>query len=927
MQSGTSSVSVKTNEPSPLQCTVGREKPHPAIPDGSGPAKRHRPCHQRQGQAREQGNSGDQMGRLGNSTLNNCVTTPEDPRQKDGASSLQSVKRTGIKRLLCWNIDEMHTRSVDRFAKRFLTKDVVKTKRIRQIDGNLRFDIYIRDPNSVCNISRFTRATGARVRTELHPNERKATPQGEPKVISPNMNGAIMSFNVNGIKSKISELDEILRRHKPLILGLQETRKSVGRYRTSIPGYTTVERQQVDPKGTGGLVIGVKAQSGWNLTELVSEEYMLCAKVWSKSLSMEDRGILIVNVYLPCSTHLAEKKNNAKMTLKRYLDNNAKYYKRVIMLGDFNMNERELHKFIGSLADQFRVIPNRTGYFFERKNTNTLIDHIIVLRVKFEEAKSLRRYDLSDHIPVIAEVRLPEVRFSPKAKIDRAQLCERFKCDPLFGTLLENGSYGLETYAAEFVEAVWTVARQHGAISTTNNLVRGIFLSPQTLKKIKLRRDYYALRKTEEFCPERYQVLWKDSKLAKAMDNREYRQRRNKKLCVLERSNKGREVWHVINRFTKPKKYSQISPIKNEQGVLISDISGQPKVWGDHFGKLASDVSGNSKSTTKWHALAPTLKPTLEGCNDDLTWTEIVTAVRKLPNNKAEGSDGIPAEIFKLVENEKSPDSNLAKLVNKLILKLWHNNERAPDIWSKSIVVPIPKKGDLTSVENYRGISLVPVSYKLLMTIIATRLDNMAEDNCLIGREQAGFRRREECVNQATALLEIGKRREIQNLPTFYCFLDFSKAYDRVPHEGLLRKLEAMGIGGEVLSVIRSAYKDPKICVRVGDGLSGPVPYNCGLRQGCPSSPILFNLYITDLLDKLIPLSVPGLPEESSIKGLLFADDAVIFADSEVSLRHNIAKIKEWCGIWEMKLNVEKCGILELGNGPKQDLDVRVGGK
>ena len=60
--------------------------------------------------------------------------------------------------------------------------------------------------------------------------------------------------------------------------------------------------------------------------------------------------------------------------------------------------------------------------------------------------------------------------------------------------------------------------------------------------------------------------------------------------------------------------------------------------------------------------------------------------------------------------------------------------------------------------------------------------------------------------------------------------------------------------------------------------------------------------------------------------GLLFADDAVIFADSEENLRENISRIREWCGIWEMKLNVEKCGIMELGINVRQDLNIKIGG-
>ncbi|OMJ10219.1 LINE-1 retrotransposable element ORF2 protein, partial [Smittium culicis] len=79
----------------------------------------------------------------------------------------------------------------------------------------------------------------------------------------------------------------------------------------------------------------------------------------------------------------------------------------------------------------------------------------------------------------------------------------------------------------------------------------------------------------------------------------------------------------------------------------------------------------------------------------------------------------------------------------------------------------------------------------------------------------------------------------VPNKKTWLCYIDYSKAYDRVPHMALLHKLRSVGIGGKLLNMIKGMYDAPKIAVRVGNGVSNLAEYLCGVRQGCPASPIL----------------------------------------------------------------------------------------
>ncbi|OMJ21473.1 LINE-1 retrotransposable element ORF2 protein, partial [Smittium culicis] len=100
----------------------------------------------------------------------------------------------------------------------------------------------------------------------------------------------------------------------------------------------------------------------------------------------------------------------------------------------------------------------------------------------------------------------------------------------------------------------------------------------------------------------------------------------------------------------------------------------------------------------------------------------------------------------------------------------------------------------------------------------------------------------------------------------------------------LLHKLRSVGIGGKLLNMIKGMYDTPKIAVRVGNEVSNPSEYLCGVRQGCPASPILFDFFINDIFKGVRGVRVPGLT--SRIPGLLFADDAVLLAESSVDLQN-----------------------------------------
>jgi hypothetical protein len=121
----------------------------------------------------------------------------------------------------------------------------------------------------------------------------------------------------------------------------------------------------------------------------------------------------------------------------------------------------------------------------------------------------------------------------------------------------------------------------------------------------------------------------------------------------------------------------------------------------------------------------------------------------------------------------------------------------------------------------------------------------------LISKEQAGFQTREEALSQAVVLLELLQRRKNLNLNTTVCFLDFRKAYDLVPHNLITAKLKSIGISGKILTFITNLYIGNQMNVKFNNAYSRFFEYKRGLRQGCPLSPILFNLFVNDIVKEV----------------------------------------------------------------------------
>jgi hypothetical protein len=304
--------------------------------------------------------------------------------------------------------------------------------------------------------------------------------------------------------------------------------------------------------------------------------------------------------------------------------------------------------------------------------------------------------------------------------------------------------------------------------------------------------------------------------------------------------------------------------------------------------------------------------------NVDITAEEVFAAVQGLKNNKAVGLDEVSAEMLKALA-----DVNVGALheLTDIMHSVFISGD-VPDFVLRSVVTLLYKrKGDNASFDNYRGITITSVLYKLLATILNRRLQAVVETAGLVHDLQNGFRKKRSCQQQAFTLLEVVGLRRRLGLPTYVAYLDLEKAYDSVNLDRLWVVLASHGIGGPFLALLRSMYKGTSIAVRTGRGELRFQHPTRGLKQGCPLSCLLFDIYINDII--LCAESAAGelLPartghEAVRLASLWMADDGSLIAPSTVVLQRLLDAVGEEVDVTLLKFNLGKCKVQEFRWSP-----------
>ena len=307
---------------------------------------------------------------------------------------------------------------------------------------------------------------------------------------------------------------------------------------------------------------------------------------------------------------------------------------------------------------------------------------------------------------------------------------------------------------------------------------------------------------------------------------------------------------------------------------------------------------------------------------------EILEALGQLAVGKASGMNGLFPDVLKCCGGP------LLEYIVVLFRTVWE--ERCvPLEWRDALLVPVPKKGDLSCCDNWRGISLLDVMSKLFVRVLNNRLQLVVEET--VSDSQCRFRTGRGCVDMIFCVRQLVEKAIEHNTKVFLLFVDLCKVYDSVPRAALWCALQRRGVPDVKIELVRSLHDGISATVTAGGGRSDPFSVRNGLHQGCTIAPTLFILYFSFVIDRWLSwCQAAGVEVQFKLGGklvgertkrpssfvmseCLFVDDAALVCSCRENMVLAARMFDKVAGESGLTLSVPKTKLLVAGTGLTSD--------
>ena len=299
----------------------------------------------------------------------------------------------------------------------------------------------------------------------------------------------------------------------------------------------------------------------------------------------------------------------------------------------------------------------------------------------------------------------------------------------------------------------------------------------------------------------------------------------------------------------------------------------------------SSELAFNEASGILWGEQSPdpfsfSGKPVSDHlANIKITQEMILEELNKLDPNKTNIKDCISPRTLKEVANH---------LLEPLeyIFNLSMESGTVPKHWKRATITALHKGEDRHEAQNFRPVSITSQLCRLMERIVKKEIMRHLEENTLLSDEQHGFIGSRSCLSNLLLNLEIITDYYDQGVPVDQVFLDLQKAFDKVPHQRLLYKIQKMGISGKIYAWIESFILDRYQRVSVNRSYSSWTSVKSGVPQGSVLGLLLFIMYINDM------------PSNINAYCSIFADDTkisqkVCTTEDALSLQRDLEKLEE----------------------------------
>ena len=813
---------------------------------------------------------------------------------------------------------------------------VLKVRQVSQHDGQARFDMFLVHESMVVVNSCMLKLSSffnAHVRAHIPYSLRThASPVSAYALDSL----SVISLNTNGLAKKKEEIAFFLSQVGVDVALLQETHRAPEQVNLKpiwLQGYNVVEIGEAGAGNARGLAVAVRngilsRHLGW------ASSSAHCAAVEVRCASTT---VIFVCVYIPCT----QRKEGMAALRKCLLVIAARRPNAAVVVGgDFNAVASNTNVIALCEATSMAPIPFTVASpitYYHGLSPKSAIDFFTTntaAQSLVSKVSVLQEWSLSDHKPIAVSVyvggKVTGMKKGGVPKMDVKVLAEKKEAilgsnywAPLLTLSSQlDGPQAVESVVETLLDSSRKLATELDCLKATACGKKAVRVLTRKTRNAIMTKHALALSLSSSL-----QVSEDDKKRYESARNLAKRcvradKRRSWDRFVVEgvakRREHQKEYWGWLRAVTNGAKRASatlpaVVPASGEEPVFAEEEV--VAAFSEYYKVLCADPALEGKDQQYWAAaLAHLPQQTSLGVDGPLIWSEVVAVLAYVRPSKAAGPSGIQSCWWQLATEgaaSTAPSTDLGKVMFNCLSGMWEHGV-VPESLRTSLLVSIFKKGDSMDMGNYRGISLCETLLKLLTAIVANRLQSALNATGRIRSEQAGFRRGEECMGHVAALLEICSRRLAQDEATVVGFLDLKKAFDVVPTLALLEKVKKVGVEGRALAFISALYTATSVAVRKNDGTAGPsIQVERGVRQGCPLSPILFDVFINDLLDECAGVIVPGMGER--VPGLLYADDTALVSEDAEAMQVALDQVQAWAELNGMQFGISKCGVMVVG--------------
>lgn len=725
----------------------------------------------------------------------------------------------------------------------------------------------------------------------------------------------IMHFNIRNLVTNLIELEAYisLLKRRPDVIALSETwLDKFHESNINVQGYTCYNVVRSRPHGGVSILIRENIES--SLIEkhsFVNSEIEIC----TVSVKLKATNYIVSSIYRPRFKH--DNIKEFRESLAPILNDKTFRNSKVILTGDFNINLLEHQTHIDTndylaFMQNFNYLPiiTRPTRYPEgqQRAQPSLLDHIYI-NFTPPAISGILKFSITDHLPIFLTFLLPTSKISSHTikfrifKEDSRKKFTRELSHILWEEILTSPS--VNTNFETFMEHFQRLYNSHFPVVTKCLSAKRLshpWVTPSVISAIKSKND--ALNNFKMGL-----VSWEFYKNIRNRTNAIIRTSKSNYYISLFNNFKSstKKLWQSLNALNKsPTTRSNISNILNNNSLLTKPVD-----IADAFNNFFANIG-----TTLEAKLPPPLKDPIGYMNGNFpnsmqvpeaTLQDVIKVIKSLKNKKCSTEDFAP---FIIKENAHLLSQPITFLFNQSV-----TSGKFPKSLKLARIIPLHKKGPKTDINNYRPISLLNIFSKIFEKLMKAHLISFMKENDILSKTQYGFQQGRSTIDalikfSSEIYSQLDKSKFLLSI-----FVDFSKAFDTVPHDLLLRKLDFYGIRGIIHEWFADYLANRSHTTMIDGQKSSTANVVMGVPQGSVLGPILFLLFVNDL------------PNFSDIlTSILFADDANLYLKgddpSNLILTANIElfKLYDWCIANRISMNSLKTYYLLFGNIPPKNL-------